>query len=536
MNLYLSQFCRSSDRQLSVTLSSTIRRAIDQYVIAAIFLHPVLKVETQRQLFYSICCSLHTYLVFAVEPTEHCFPSVVKIPDLVRCFLPLRLLVTPNLFYQHMRRLCWKLWVSLRDLNLFPSVPQSTNDTDIRIQRITTRLFISLFTFSIIILTVYTSSVNVKRTISVETLSFTLYSHLYSTYSQSLSCPCSQISISYEDIFEVQYTMHEVCNSAFVTDEWIDQLSPPYLGEVVLMPDFRGTAMNTFQALRAFCEISNRTISTGLTQFYSNQYVSATTTPIEIFHSQMETIFEKFSNSTTNELLLLLETVQDFTKVNVFWSGSLTNYLTVLYGAFSLFSTSIQTYDRCNCDLLEFCGDQQLIWVDLATLLTSLPGLYRGCLTTRALLQSTLQCFYDAACIAQLRSYFNTTSVTSVVPLRLSPSSRYQMNSTVQKMINKMMVEEWKWSAIYENYYNKCQPAMCTYTVVTRNDALYIVTTLFGLVGGLITILRICTPVLVKCGRTLIRWIMRRSTGMWVYSSVDVAQSTCYSDETRFRS
>ena len=58
-------------------------------------------------------------------------------------------------------------------------------------------------------------------------------------------------------------------------------------------------------------------------------------------------------------------------------------------------------------------------------------------------------------------------------------------------MINRLMVEAWNWSAVYENYYNRCQPVMCTYTVITRNDAIYIVTTMFGLIGGLMNILKI---------------------------------------------
>jgi len=63
------------------------------------------------------------------------------------------------------------------------------------------------------------------------------------------------------------------------------------------------------------------------------------------------------------------------------------------------------------------------------------------------------------------------------------------------------MIEEWIAPAIYEKYYNACQPTRCTYTIKTRNDIIYIVTTLLGIAGGLITVLRLVVPRLVKIVR-----------------------------------
>ena len=408
-----------------------------------------------------------------------------------------------------MCRLCRRLWLFLRDMNLFSSLP---DETDVRIQRITTRIFLLLLTLSITILTVYIASVRVKHTINVTTPSFSRYTHLYSMYSQSLTCPCSRISIDYAHIFDAQYTLHEVCGSVYVTDAWIDSLSPPSINERFLQGDFRATAMSTFQALRGFCEMSSRAIGDGLTQFYANQYITATLRPVGIFHAQMETIFQKFLNSTINGLLLSLETIQDITHVNAFWSAKLTNALLEFYGSENKRATLTLAYDGCSCGFSALCADQLLIWDDVVTPLTPLPGLYRGCLITRALLRSTLECFYESSCIRQLQSYFDSNSITSFPTLHPSPSSRYAMNSTIQKMINYLMVEKWNLSITYENYYNQCQPMMCTYTVVTGNDALNMVTTMLGLVGGLITILKLCVPLLVKMSLSLKR-LMQGTNG-----------------------
>ena len=47
----------------------------------------------------------------------------------------------------------------------------------------------------------------------------------------------------------------------------------------------------------------------------------------------------------------------------------------------------------------------------------------------------------------------------------------------------------------------KIETRECVYTMVTRNDVIYIVTTVIGLIGGLATTLKMITRVLVKIVR-----------------------------------
>ena len=65
------------------------------------------------------------------------------------------------------------------------------------------------------------------------------------------------------------------------------------------------------------------------------------------------------------------------------------------------------------------------------------------------------------------------------------------------------MVDVWNWSVDHEGYYDACQPEECRYTIVAKNGVIYIVTTLIGLVGGLVTVLKFIVP-------RLIRFIMKR--------------------------
>ena len=399
------------------------------------------------------------------------------------------------------------LWSFLRDLNLFVSQRPSTDETDLHDQRVSTRLFVFLVILSSMTLTMYVALVRGIHTTYVEKPSLTEYSHLYSTYSSALTCPCTRVSIAYDEVLNVQYRLHEACSSVFVTDSWIELLSFPVFNEVVFTADARTIAMNTFQGLRAICQLSNRTLDNGLTQLSSNQYVSATVTPTQVFHSQIQAIFDKFLSSVTDEARLSLELIQDITYSNGYWSARLTNFLVFWQLTTQHFLVFQQEYNGCSCGSTSSCDDDYVIWANRTTPLTALPGLHRGCLITRVLLRSTLECFYDEFCIEKYLSYFNGTSLNSFPPMRSSSPSRYQQNSTIQEIVDGLMIEEQKLSIRYDNYYNQCQPVMCTYTIPTQNGALYISTTLFGLVGGLMTILRLCVPVLVRCGRAIERLI-----------------------------
>jgi hypothetical protein len=88
-----------------------------------------------------------------------------------------------------------------------------------------------------------------------------------------------------------------------------------------------------------------------------------------------------------------------------------------------------------------------------------------------------------------------------VTALNSSLPSNYSTDSTVQDLVNNLMIEQWNPSSMYERYYNECQPTQCVYTFQTRNDVIYIVTTLFGIVGGLTTVLKFIVPRLVKIFR-----------------------------------
>ncbi|CAF1582747.1 unnamed protein product, partial [Adineta steineri] len=85
-----------------------------------------------------------------------------------------------------------------------------------------------------------------------------------------------------------------------------------------------------------------------------------------------------------------------------------------------------------------------------------------------------------------------------VTALDSSLPSQYSQDSTIENLLNNLMIEEWNPTQIYDRYYDECQPIECTYTIITRNNILYVITTLIGIIGGLTRVSKILVPILVK--------------------------------------
>ena len=61
----------------------------------------------------------------------------------------------------------------------------------------------------------YTAMRKVTKVVNMEAPSLTEYSHLYSTYSQTLTCSSLEILIKYGELLCVKYSLHQVGHSSF---------------------------------------------------------------------------------------------------------------------------------------------------------------------------------------------------------------------------------------------------------------------------------------------------------------------------------
>ncbi|CAF1412367.1 unnamed protein product [Adineta steineri] len=423
--------------------------------------------------------SLNPYKNFVINVSFDCFILVAGCP-------------------LSLSQLWQKLWSIVRDFNLFPSIPPSTDEYQLRNQRISTRIFTILLTLSLTILISYISFINVTKIIYINSPTILQYSQLYLTYPQTLECPCTDISIGYDKFIQVNYTLHQICTSTFITDDWISYL----VNSVELVnfnsDDFRWSGPSIFQALSAFCQLSNQTISNRLIQFYSSQYVSVSVTPLQVLQSQTQAFISQFISSMTNDFSLSLLTIRETTQSNSLLSGQLTNYVLQNANDIYVYSTS-KSYGNCNCAYSAMCIYEFRIYDPTGSYaLFTVPGIYTGCYIIESLLLSNLECFYNETCINQIQSYFIYYLSMNLTTLDTSLLVRFSMHSTIQELVDQLMVEEWNSSTIYDGYYNECQPSKCSYSYETKNSVVYIVTTVIGLVGGLITVLKLIVPRVVK--------------------------------------
>ena len=383
----------------------------------------------------------------------------------------------------------------LTRLNSFESIPPSTDPRIVRNEKISTWLFILLLFVSVSILLFYNSFVPIEKTFTVKQPTYSQYSNLVSKYSNNLVCTCKTVSVTYEKFLQVNYTLHGICSSFLVSEHWIQYVSDSNDEGPYNVIDFRTISSFAFQTLRSFCEIADETIQNSLKSFYTSQYVSAHLTASDLFRQQNDAQIQQFISTTINTFLSSLKLIRQTTQGNALLAGTHSNFHFFI-DPFSGEARSFEVeYSGCSCGQTALCFSQAVIFNTNRNLVVFiLPGFYSGCYTIEALLVSTFQCFYDEQCFTELIFNINSTLTLNATILNQSLSTKFKKNSTVGEMINELMVEQWKSNITFIKYYDECEPSQCTYSTKTNNDAIYIITAIFGLLGGLVTILRIVVP------------------------------------------
>ncbi|CAF4338020.1 unnamed protein product, partial [Adineta steineri] len=143
----------------------------------------------------------------------------------------------------------------------------------IKHQKYKTWLYIILLTVCFYIL-FYIHLIKTKsKIVIVEDITIDLYKKLYSEHHETLLCPCSITTISYENITSNDVTIHSVCSSIFVDPIWINGLYFDNASQYGVW-DFRTTAYSQFEFLSSFCSLSNEVISQTVTDIDHNELIS----------------------------------------------------------------------------------------------------------------------------------------------------------------------------------------------------------------------------------------------------------------------
>ncbi|CAF1382476.1 unnamed protein product, partial [Adineta steineri] len=112
---------------------------------------------------------------------------------------------------------------SIVELNIFHSNTSSViDDNEIRTELISTRIFLLFLVVSLGILAGYISEIQVEKTVEISYPNYDQYLKLYKQYSTIISCPCTTVSFPYEQFLNVKVTYHQICQSIYTTQFWIN--------------------------------------------------------------------------------------------------------------------------------------------------------------------------------------------------------------------------------------------------------------------------------------------------------------------------
>ena len=196
------------------------------------------------------------------------------------------------------------------------------------------------------------------------------------------------------------------------------------------------------------------------------------------FIAQTVASIKSFQHITTNTFKQSLQIIIDIILGSQLMSIYETNwYFIPDPNGSNIFYTKSKSYGECSCGTSRsiYCTDSLIINENII-----IDGMFIGCLPITSLRLSSLECFYNQTCLAQIQQAFNlhNMSINSLNPLQ---SSQYSVNTALNKIIDNLMLENWTYEINYTEYFKHCNLQKCTYSIMQRNNPLVVFTTLVSL-------------------------------------------------------
>ena len=183
------------------------------------------------------------------------------------------------------------------EYNVFDT--NSTDESIIRIQRWSTRLYILVLWLAMTVLLFYTTLHVSSSQIEIKNPSLPTYLNLYNQY-QNIKCPCTQISTSYETFLELSTSYNQICSSEFISEEWINFLFDNNQTTSRYAADFRATASHQFQVLRELCQLSISAVENAVETLYSSQLISGQLLSKDLFEAELDADIQAFQRITAS--------------------------------------------------------------------------------------------------------------------------------------------------------------------------------------------------------------------------------------------
>lgn len=344
------------------------------------------------------------------------------------------------------------------------------------------RLHFVLVVITLCILYILIAFIPQSEIIEIENPSLTVYEDLSTRYPDTLQCSCREISIKYQSFIQIRAHFHEICSSGFVSSAWISLLYGQGNLTFQYVPiDFLYSGFSQFQLLASFCQLSQETVNNTLEQFMNNYFINSQLLSRKLFKENIQTMVDEFEIAIPQILLSTLSLIRETTGANQLMNTISTSWMinpaTEIVPGWGA-GTLPFLYQECNCALSPKC-------------VIPSRGMLAGCYPLEALFQSTFRCLYDQHCN-------NFTHLFPSMNISLHQSSRFDRNSTIESIINQLMVEQYVTNLSYENYFSQCNASTCVYFEIDRTNITDGITSLISLYGGLMIVCRVFAVIVAK--------------------------------------
>ncbi|CAF1511481.1 unnamed protein product [Adineta ricciae] len=380
----------------------------------------------------------------------------------------------------------------------------------LKYQKYKTWLYVTLRTVCLYVLFYVTLIKKEQKTIVVSNITPDLFTKLFSQHNRTLSCPCRRATISYEKFLSHHITVHPVCSSTFVDQQWFEGL---YFENASLYGvwDFRTTAYSQFELLSKFCSLSNKIIAQIQKDIASTDFISIELVSIMEIRKEADGFIKLKRHSASDQMMLYMNYLISTTQGHFLATALGTNYIVEILGdddiGLRIRARSVTQFDVDGP--ISLCAvenpliaaslsppSNEPIFVYRRSVMEPMSdsrivqGFFVGCTPLGSLLASTLDCFYNLQCIQLLFDYFPNLNQTYINLNNSILSSHYQ-NISIMKYLKVFFIEEWSSHIDFSSYFNWCSPPMCTYTITGRTNLLSVLTLFISLYGGLTIILRL---------------------------------------------
>lgn len=441
-----------------------------------------------------------------------------------------------DIILKHVRSLPKHIRESIINLNLFGSETEHGSVSFFR-EQFLTRLFLLLLIISSIITGFYIFFLVENQIVIVSQPSFTTYQQLYNDHSDTMRCPCSQVSVAYGSFLNITFILHEVCSSDLVSSTWLNYLEsfdPAFLStwaDLAYSRDFRTVGNSYFQLLSTFCSLSKNNIEDAQRLFINTQLINDHIPTPLIFNQQTEDIIKSYIIDTKNEFQKSLKWITMALSSSYFYSGTNLDFIITITDGSLIASESgymvvvlmvnigdmtVPLYGPCSCPReFTLCSVPSVLYTDSNTFEENFNEIPVGCTPILGFLNSTFAWWYNETYLRSIQSTYSEVilleSSPNISTLNTTISTQFT-NKNLTDLLEEMFLETWIGNDThFDLFYNQCVPVSCSYTVTRRRDLFAIFLLLISICGGLNKILRLLVQGFGKFVFFLIDWWKNRN-------------------------